>query len=113
MTGWTRKTAMLASGLAMSAAVVLGGGQTASAAESGISTRSVSIEAPSPCTTWVDGAGPGGAMRVHAKCPGHWVMVHVWCNNGDRLSQPHWRNGYNKAECPRGGRASRAHVYLS
>jgi hypothetical protein len=53
------------------------------------------------CSVWADYAN--GRGRAHASCPGYEVAVRVYCADGSRIwSNPRWRAGYNKAECPSG-----------
>ncbi|WP_262698081.1 MULTISPECIES: hypothetical protein [Streptomyces] len=52
------------------------------------------------CSVWKDHAGPAGAGRAHAKCPGWYVRVKAYCDDGS-ISTSAWLKGYAKAECPR------------
>lgn len=64
-------------------------------------TEQVEVSAKAKCSKWLDYAH--GRGRAHAKCPGYFVHVKVKCANGKKYnSKPYWRDGYNKAECPKG-----------
>ncbi|GHH82144.1 hypothetical protein [Streptomyces capitiformicae] len=85
------------------AAVALGGSlfiaPTATAAAPG--SASAAPAAAAACSSWFDTAGPGGAGRAHARCPGEYVRIKVVCVDGS-TSRSAWRYGYAKAECPYG-----------
>lgn len=71
---------------------------------SGTGTAAVFVSptaAAANCSTWFDRAGPGGAGRAHAKCPGFYVRMTITCVDGQRNTSA-WRYGYAKAECSYG-----------
>ncbi|AGP51907.1 hypothetical protein [Streptomyces rapamycinicus] len=100
----TRKLALPALGIALA----LGGTTAAPAtAQTAQPARAHSSGAPAAtlrqpaaqarCSVWKDHAGPVGAGRAHAKCPGWYVRVKAYCDNGS-ISTSAWLKGYAKAE---------------
>ncbi|GAA3779815.1 hypothetical protein GCM10022225_80070 [Plantactinospora mayteni] len=91
MSTMARRATTIVAGLVLAGGVVAVTGSPAMAAWT----------APSPCTTWFDNAGSGGAERWHVSCPGYWVTVSVTCSSGSPINGGR-RWGYQKAECRNG-----------
>ncbi|GAA3843752.1 hypothetical protein GCM10022226_78420 [Sphaerisporangium flaviroseum] len=108
-----RSIAMLTTGAALAAGLLLDAGAAAAAnlTPTPFSARATSagpkIIKPRGCQTWIDAAGSGGAQRLHARCGKRQVHVQVSCPAGQasrvNYSKPWWRRGYNRADCQKYG----------
>ncbi|TGB14623.1 hypothetical protein [Streptomyces sp. MZ04] len=103
----TKRLALGVASIALGGGVTLAGVPAATAAPAAPARTAQSqtaqgdVSAHAKCSKWLDYAY--GRGRAHAKCPGYYVQVTVKCGNGKKYnSKPYWRDGYNKAECPKG-----------